>query len=128
MTSYIILNAFQYKAIEMIVSRKTPKAQPGISLAGKTLQPLISTATQRRWKYKLKVPYAGDATWGDLANLRAAEALAAGYVSFTDHLSVTPSGGVYIVSDLPEKPKTISNLDGTGAEWFVEIELVERLT
>jgi len=120
--AFISLNSKRYKISalgyepEATTPRRIRRGLTGKDFSQQAANPV------KRWRYRLKVPWAGDATWGDLEDLETAEA--ANYVAFTD-----PHGNnynIYFEVPLVEKPKQHANLDGADAEYLIDVQIRER--
>lgn len=121
-SNYIIINSKRYKISalgyepEVFTPRRIRRGLTSKDYSQKAANPI------KRWRYRLKVLWSGDATWGDIADLETAEA--ADYVAFTD-----PHGNsynIYFEVPLIKKPKQYANLDGSDAEYLIDVQIRER--
>ena len=122
--NYVTIKSHQYKISVTLYEPETYTARRiRTGMTGKTYSEK-SSITTRRWRYRLKVKYAGDATWGDLDNLKDAENDS--YCAFTDPFG--SSHNVYFEVPLVERPIITAAPDASTAEHLVDVQLRERLT
>ncbi len=124
----MILDGKTYKVLAENHTESVPrKRSVRLSLSGKTL---ISEGrgAPHAWKYRLKVREAGDAVYGDMADL---EATCAKQTPPSNVLSMTDERGVsYSVVILPPFPEFSSKLQVLTSDhnWYeVDLELQEVL-
>lgn len=97
--SYIVLDGKQYVVAQTLYEPAQEKVQRiHLTVAGTHVSQQFFV--DKRWGFDLRVPYTGDATWGSLADLKAAYAKS--YVSFTDHYG--SAHNVYFGGRLVERP------------------------
>jgi len=107
--SYITLDGFQYPVAFTRYQPTEEKAQNvAVSVGGAHVSQHFNFV-EYRWVFDLRVPYTGDATWGDVADLKASYRKE--YVSFTDHYGNTYD--VFMegsIVDIPDSP----SIDGVS--------------
>ena len=100
---YIVLNSKKYPVAFTRYQPTQEKAQAVHVTVGGTHVSQHFDFVEYRWGFDLRVPYTGDATWGDLDDIKAAYALE--YCSFTDHYGNTYN--VFfegILQEIPDAP------------------------
>lgn len=107
--SYITLDSKQYP---VAITRYEPTEEKiqniHVSVGGTHISQHFDFV-EYRWGFDLRVPYNGDATWGDVVDIKAAYAKE--YVSFTDHYGGTHSVFMEgMLGDIPDSPQ----IDGVG--------------
>jgi hypothetical protein len=107
--SYIILNSKQYP---VAVTRYQPTEEKiqnvHVTVGGHHVSQHFDFV-EYRWGFDLRVPYTGDATWGDVEDLKAVYRLE--YCSFTDHYGNTYD--VFLEGPLQEIPDS-PQIDGVA--------------
>jgi hypothetical protein len=101
---YITLDGFQYPVSFTRYQPTEEKAQTIVATVGGSHVSQHFNFVEYRWGFDLRVPYTGDATWGNVADLKASYRKE--YVSFTDHYGSTYD--VFMegqIGDIPDSPR-----------------------
>jgi hypothetical protein len=115
---YVVLNSKQYPVRQTRYEPTLQKAQTVAVTVGGAHVSQDFDFTEYRWGFDLYVPYAGDATWGGMSDIKTAYALSS--CAFTDHYGTAYT--VYFEGPLPEMPDG-PMLDGAGGNFTVPVNL-----